>query len=76
MGFLYLGDAWVKRRLELSQDWYSMQAAISVIQAGGRVVRSNEDHGTTYIIDGSWSYFYQKNRHLFPQWWKDAYSVI
>lgn len=74
--FPYLGDSWIKKRMELSSDWYAIETAKSIMQACGRVVRSDTDHGTTYIIDESWNYFYYKNSHLFPQWWKDAYSKI
>jgi Rad3-related DNA helicase len=74
--FGYLGDQWIKRRLELSSDWYAAEAAKDIIQAGGRVVRSSSDHGTTYIIDESFRYFYHKNKSLFPRWWKDAFTEI
>ena len=74
--FGYLGDPWIKRRLEMSSEWYAAQAAKDIIQACGRVVRSEKDYGTTYILDGSWAYFYHKNSYLFPQWWKDAYLTM
>lgn len=72
----YLGDAWIKRRLEISSEWYSCEAAKDIIQGCGRIVRSIDDYGTTYIIDESWNYFYYKNSHLFPKWWKAAYMKL
>ena len=71
----FLGDAWVKRRMELSPSWYARQAMIGVIQACGRGVRSPTDHATTYILDSSFSGLYQRINKFVPQWWKDGYSI-
>jgi Rad3-related DNA helicase len=71
-----LGDAWIKRRQELSQEWYKRQALINVIQGGGRVVRSKDDWGHVFIMDSSWAYLYQSTRTMIPNWWKAAYHAI
>jgi len=76
LAFPYLGDAWIKKRLELSGEWYAVEVVKAMIQACGRVVRSKTDYGTCYIVDESWNYFYHKNSYLFPKWWKDALVVI
>ena len=39
----FLGDEWVKRRLELSDEWYQRQAFQNIVQGGGRVVRTPDD---------------------------------
>jgi ATP-dependent DNA helicase DinG len=70
--FPYLGDAWVKKRAELSNKWYNLQAMKSIIQASGRVVRTNSDWGATYILDESFMALYNRLRHCTPKWWKDA----
>ncbi len=72
----YLGDAWVKKRMSLSNTWYSIQALIAIIQGGGRVVRSPEDWGHVYILDTSWEGLYRRAKHMIPQWWKDSYQVM
>ena len=74
--FPHLGDAWVKARQTLSQNWYNRQAAIAIIQGGGRIVRSETDWGNTYILDSTFDYLYSKSKSVFPKWWKDAYEVI
>lgn len=74
--FPYLGDSWIKKRLDMSQEWYAVETAKDIMQACGRVVRSDTDYGTTYIIDGSWQYFYYKNSNLFPNWWKHGYTQL
>jgi len=76
MPFPYLGDPWIKKRLELSQDWYNMKTIKDIIQGAGRIVRSNTDYGSTYIIDESWNYLFFKNSSMFPKWWKEAYTVL
>lgn len=72
----YLGDQWVKARMELSTNWYQRQAIIQTIQACGRIVRSADDVGTMYILDGSWKFLYDKQRNAIPKWWHEAYSQL
>ena len=74
--FPNMADAWVKRRMEMSNEWYQRQTLINIIQGGGRVVRSKEDWGVTYILDGSFDFLYKRAHQMIPQWWKDSYKVI
>jgi Rad3-related DNA helicase len=73
--FGFLGDQWIKRRMEMSQEWYQRRALIDVIQGAGRVVRSKEDWGHTFILDASWAYLYKSTSRHIPDWWKDGYLV-
>ena len=72
----YLGDQWIKKRMDMSNEWYRRQAMINIIQGSGRIVRAEDDEGTVYILDGSFAYLYQQAYDIVPQWWKDAYSVL
>lgn len=72
----FLGDAWVKRRMQLSQDWYNRQAITGIIQGCGRVVRSKEDWGQVYILDESFTFLYNKTSKMIPKWWKDGLIVL
>lgn len=74
--FGYLGDQWIKRRMEMSEEWYRRRAVTEIIQGGGRIVRGLEDEGTVYILDASFGYLYQKSYNMVPQWWKDSYKVL
>lgn len=74
--FGYLGDQWIKRRMQMSSEWYQRRALIDIIQGGGRVVRSQTDYGTVYILDESWGYLYSKTFGMIPKWWKQGYQVI
>jgi len=74
--FGYLGDQWIKRRMEMSPEWYSRRALIDIIQGGGRVVRGENDHGYVYILDGSFGMLYNRSYHLIPKWWREAYHTV
>ncbi len=74
--FGFLGDQWIKRRMELSKEWYQRRALIDVIQGAGRIVRSQEDWGNTYILDESFRFLFQQGQDSVPKWWKDAYRVM
>jgi len=71
-----MGDAWIKKRMSISSEWYQRRAMIDMIQGGGRIVRTPEDEGTTYILDESFGYLYNQNKKIVPQWWKDAYHEV
>lgn len=72
----YLGDAWTKRRMQISKDWYNRQAITGIIQGCGRVVRSKDDWGTVYILDESFEYLYNQTKKMIPAWWKRGLSVV
>lgn len=71
-----MGDAWIKKRMTISNEWYQRRAIIDIIQGCGRIVRTPDDEGTTYILDESFGYLYNQNKKIIPQWWKDAYHEV
>ena len=73
--FGFLGDQWIKKRMNQSQEWYQRRALIDIIQGAGRVVRSKNDWGNTYILDQSFGYLFNRTQDFVPKWWKDAYKV-
>lgn len=74
--FPSLADKWVKKRADLSQKWYNLQAIKSVIQASGRVVRSKDDWGVTYILDHSFGSLYNRMKSYVPSWWRESFNEI
>jgi Rad3-related DNA helicase len=70
--FGYLGDKQVLGKKELDPQWYDLEAVKSIIQASGRICRSDTDTGVTYILDSDFLQLYSKNEDMFPKWWKDA----
>ena len=72
-----LGDEWIKRRMELSTEWYQRQTLKEIIQGSGRVCRNHDDWGFTYILDESFSPLYDNTKNeMIPKWWLDAFERI
>lgn len=71
--FGFLGDEWIRTRMNLSDEWYKRMALIDVIQGGGRVVRTETDYGTVFILDESWDFLFRTTNRMIPKWWKAAY---
>lgn len=72
--FPFLGDAWVKARMEKSSSWYNRQAMIAIIQACGRVVRGIDDWGNTYILDSAFFGLYNRIKRNIPKWWINGFQ--
>lgn len=70
--FLNTGDSRVAHRLEDGQwAWYYRTALRTVIQACGRVVRSPDDHGATYLADSSLLQVFDRAEGDVPPWFAD-----
>ena len=62
-------DSRVALRLEDGQwGWYYRTALRTVIQACGRVIRSPDDHGATYLADTSLLELFERARTDMPDW--------
>jgi Rad3-related DNA helicase len=72
MPYGQLGDAWIKRRMDINSMWYSLRALTAVMQGCGRIVRNQNDYGDTYIFDESWGYLYNITSKYIPQWWRNS----
>jgi Rad3-related DNA helicase len=72
MPFLYLGDKQVAAKRECDPDWYALQTVMAIIQASGRIVRSEEDYGDTYILDSDFEMLWKRHEHFFPNWYKNG----
>ena len=72
--FPYLGDKQVSKRMHSpgGQLWYVVETIRSIVQATGRVMRSEDDWAATYILDGSVWRLLNENGQLFPAWWREA----
>lgn len=73
--FPYLGDPQIKARLyqgHSGRSWYNAITARRIVQSTGRGMRSPTDFCESYILDSNFEAFYQKNRAMFPRWWREA----
>tara|TARA_B110000858_G_scaffold117915_2_gene134491 strand:+ start:174 stop:1928 length:1755 start_codon:yes stop_codon:yes gene_type:complete len=53
------------------QKWYQLQTALAIVQGAGRVVRTPDDVGNLFILDGGWQRFARNSAHLIPAWFRD-----
>lgn len=60
----------MQARRERDPQYEDYLAAQDLVQACGRVQRSETDKGETLIIDNSIEWFYRKAEEFFPRWWK------
>ena len=66
MPYPYLGSRLVQRKKDLYDGWYQNETLRTIIQSIGRGVRYNGDWCQTYILDGSFSYFWFQSKSSFP----------
>lgn len=60
-------------RAQEDPDWARRQAAVTLVQMSGRIVRGPEDWGETLVIDDNVVDLYNRHKYLFPQWFRVAY---
>jgi Rad3-related DNA helicase len=68
----YIGDKQIKVRMDRDYLWYINQVIQTVCQASGRVVRSEIDHGDTYILDLGFEKVLFRYEKYFPIWFLEA----
>ena len=74
MPFPYLGDKQVAAKKDLDPEWYILQTVMTIIQACGRIVRSDKDYGDTYILDRDFYRLYNdENMQFFPKWFEESF---
>jgi Rad3-related DNA helicase len=71
--FASMTDLVVKERMNRQPEWYGWLAALDLVQSYGRIVRSAEDWGTTYIVDSGFEGFCARNGNLLPVWFREAF---
>lgn len=68
----FLGDKRVDMLRKLRPSWYAWKTIQALMQACGRVVRSENDCAVVYILDSDFERLYEKSKHIFPKWWRDT----
>jgi Rad3-related DNA helicase len=71
-----IGEPAVAHRMDSIPGWYNWQTAKDLIQSFGRIVRSDKDWGTTYIVDEAFINFFSRNRVLFPDYVLEAIQTV
>ena len=70
--YAYLGDKWVKTKMDRDYKWYMRDAAIKLVQGSGRSIRSKDDYANTFILDSN----FNKIKCMFPEWFKEAIEKL
>jgi len=68
----YLGDPQVAARRVEEPGWYEWRTCLTLVQAYGRAVRSEDDHAVTYLLDADAPGFLQRQSGRLPAWFKAA----
>jgi len=66
--YLYRGSKVVQYKEAQDPRWYSWRTAIRIVQAIGRSVRAEDDYAKTYILDGGFKRFLERNGELLPDY--------
>ncbi|QZA89476.1 ATP-dependent DNA helicase [Salinarchaeum sp. IM2453] len=70
-------DARVEYRLEQDRwAWYFRNTLRTIIQASGRIVRTPDDYGATYVADKSILEVFQRIKADIPPWFQEAIDRI
>jgi Rad3-related DNA helicase len=70
MPWTSLEDFRTSVKSEFEPDWYSNLMWNDIMQSSGRATRHADDYSTTYILDASFVWFYDKWKHRLPVWFK------
>lgn len=65
-----------KLRMKHNPDWYSWKTCCSLLQACGRIIRSDMDYGDTIIIDESFSDIMRYSSRYLPMWIQDSINIF
>lgn len=70
-----LGNPAVKHLAELDPDWYMWETIKVTIQACGRICRTPDDFGITYILDSTFNRILEQGGDMLPKWFTDALYI-
>lgn len=73
--FMQLKDKQTKKRRysgKMGERWFVLECVRAIVQMSGRIVRSKDDYGITYILDSRFERFYKQMKGDFPSWFSEA----
>lgn len=71
--YLNTSNKFVEDKVESDFPWYNYQALIVFGQQIGRVNRSEDDYGATFLVDSRFNAFLKRNGGLLPSWVKESF---
>jgi len=73
--YLSIADKQVQERMAIDRDWYISCTINRLVQMCGRIVRSEDDWGKTYILDECFADLIRHNKRFFPSWFLESVAV-
>jgi ATP-dependent DNA helicase DinG len=70
--YMNTSDEFVNKKVQNDFQWYNYKALVVFGQQIGRVNRSENDFGVTFLMDSRFNKFVAKNGKKLPKWLKDA----
>jgi|GEM_PF-2915245 len=74
--FLFLGDKWVREKMNRDNVWYVRKAIMNIIQGSGRSIRTEEDWSVTMIFDSSFRRLLSQYKQIFSGWYMEAIKIV
>ena len=74
--FGFLGDQWVKTKMNNDGKWYARDAIVKIVQGCGRSIRSEKDWAETFILDSNFGRLSTHNKDLFPKWFMESIKSV
>lgn len=68
----YLGDPGIQAKQAKDPKWFVWETLKVVLQASGRICRSPDDYGATFILDSSFAKLYGEAESMAPGWFRQA----
>ncbi len=65
------GDPWIAYHRQKDASFTDVQAIREIMQMSGRIVRSREDYGVTYILDGYARTLLKRYWNSLPEWFRE-----
>jgi len=72
--YLPLGSKRIKRLFDEDKEWYENKMLNNLVQAAGRTTRGEDDHSTTYILDGNIKNTMRVAGHKLPKHFIDRFA--
>jgi Rad3-related DNA helicase len=70
--YLNTSDDFINHKVQNDFSWYNHQALVIFGQQIGRINRSEDDYGATFLMDERFNRFIKRNASKFPKWVLDA----
>lgn len=70
--YMNTSDEFVNKKVQDDFQWYNYKALVVFGQQIGRVNRSENDFGVTFLLDSRFNKFVAKNSKKLPKWLRDA----